>query len=349
MINLKPNAEICIMRLSAIGDVCHAVSTVQAIQKHYPNSNITWIIGKIEYQLLKDLAGISFVVFDKSQGIGAYKALRKALKGKKFDILLQMQLALRANIAAAFIPAKIKLGFSKQRSKELHSLFTNTHIQDEKGFHVLDGFRDFARAIGVKDSAPSWNLPLSDQTIEWAKAHLPKSDYIVISPAASKAERDWLIERYAEIADYCNELGYQVLLTGSPSKREKALADSIENHCTQEINNLVGKTNLSQLLIALKQAHFVLAPDSGPAHMAVTQRTPVIGLYAHSNPKRTGPYLFQDWVADAYTAKAIEVFNTTKEQLDWGLRLKGDDLMANISTEQVKLLVQSVINSINTN
>ena len=64
--------------------------------------------------------------------------------------------------------------------------------------------------------------------------------------------------------------------------------------------NLVGKTSLKELLCVLEQASLVVAPDSGPAHMAVTVGTPVIGLYAHSNPARTGPYLYQDYVVEVY-------------------------------------------------
>ncbi len=344
-IKLAEHASICIMRLSAIGDVCHAVSSVQAIQRHYPTAKITWIIGKLEYQLLKNLPNIEFVVFDKSQGWQAYKDLKQHLKNRHFDILLQMQLAFRANLAAFFIPAKIKLGFSKKRSKELHSLSVNKHISHEQGFHVLDGFRDFARAIGVADSKPQWHIPIEDQIKEWAEQQLPKEPYAVISPAASKAERDWLVEHYAAINDFCHTQGLKVIITGSASPREKTLANKITGYCQHQPINLVGKTNLQQLLLTLKEAQFVIAPDSGPAHMAVTQGTPVIGLYAHSNPRRTGPYLYPELVADAYSPLAEQTFGAAAEQLDWGLRLKGDDLMQAISLAQVEALVEKLVHS----
>ena len=62
----KNMKSLCLLRLSAIGDVCHAVAMVQAIQREYPQLPITWVIGKVEYQLLKHLPGITFVIFDKS-------------------------------------------------------------------------------------------------------------------------------------------------------------------------------------------------------------------------------------------------------------------------------------------
>ncbi|NVK22879.1 MAG: glycosyltransferase family 9 protein [Kangiellaceae bacterium] len=335
------------MRLSAIGDVCHAVSTVQAIQKQYPNASITWVIGKIEQKLLQGLAGIDFVVFDKSLGIKAYSKLKQDMRGKHFDVLLHMQLALRANIAAFFIPAKVKIGFSKARSKELHSLFVNKHIEHEQGMHVLDGFRDFARAIGVEDSSPQWNIPVDETVRHWAQEKLPAKKYIVISPAASKAERNWLNERYAAIANYCSQKGFDVVITGGPSDFEQQLALNIIKQCQHPVINLVGQTNLKQLLLTLQQAQCVIAPDSGPAHMAVTQGTPVIGLYAHSNPRRTGPYLYQQYVVDAYSELACKALQKPIQQIPWGYRLKGDHLMATIEVEQVITVLDRMIKDLN--
>ena len=120
----QPN-DICILRLSAIGDVCHAVSAVQAIQKHYPTASITLVIGKIEAALLDGLPGVKFVIFDKKQGKAAYQKLKKTFKHKQFDVLLHMQVAFRANLAASCIPAKVKVGFDWHRAKEAHSLFIN--------------------------------------------------------------------------------------------------------------------------------------------------------------------------------------------------------------------------------
>ena len=110
MLSHEPKS-ICILRLSAIGDVCHAVSAVQAIQAHYPNAKITWVLGKIEAMLLADLPGVEFVIFDKKQGKAVYQTLKNTFKGRKFDVLLHMQVALRANIAAMYIPVKTQFYF----------------------------------------------------------------------------------------------------------------------------------------------------------------------------------------------------------------------------------------------
>ena len=325
--------SLCLLRLSAIGDVCHAVAMVQAIQRQYPQLKITWVIGKLEYQLLKHLPGIEFVIFDKSQGWRSYFNLHKALKGRRFDVLLHMQVALRATLASLAISAKIRVGFDRARAKEGQWLVTNHRVEPLAEPHVLDGFMGFAKAIGVSDITPSWNIPVPQADTEFAQRQIADGEKVlIISAAASKAERNWLPERYAAVAQHAVNKGYRVILCGGPTALEKTLADDIANACSAKLDNLVGKTSLTQLLALLKRASLVLAPDTGPAHMAVTQGTPVIGLYAHSNPGRTGPYLSQQYVVSAYQEA---IASQQSGEVKWGTRAKGEHLMALISVEAV--------------
>lgn len=336
MVLSKAPQDICILRLSAIGDVCHAVSAVQAIQAHYPNARITWVIGKVEAMLLADMPGVEFVIFDKKQGKQAYKQLKQTFHNRVFDVLLHMQVALRANIAAYHIPAKVKVGFDWHRAKEGHYLFTNRRIAAHPEGHVLEGFRDFANAIGVPHYEPCWQMPVTDADKAIASELLVGLDKVfVLAPAASKAERNWLPERYAQVASHAKEQGFSVVITGGPTDMEAQLAKDIQKALSFDALNLVGKTSLKQLLCVLEQASLVLAPDTGPAHMAVTVGTPVIGLYAHSNPARTGPYLFQDYVVEVYHQNLLKQFNKTAQALPWGTRVKGKELMSQIAVDSV--------------
>ena len=332
--------SICILRLSAIGDVCHAVAAVQAIQRHHPEAKITWIIGKIEKALLDGLPGVEFVIFDKSRGKAAFKQLKSDLKHSEFDVLLHMQVALRANWAARYIRAKRKIGFDWHRAKELHALFTRERVKPQTEPHVLEGFFAFAEKIGVPTTELqqlSWSIPTSAQDEAFANEQIAKgSKTLVISPAASKKERNWLPERYAALADYAASKGFEVVLCGGPGPIDRALGDAILAHSQVPIRDLIGKTSLKQMLLLLRNASLVLAPDTGPAHMAVTQGTPVLGLYAHSNPKRTGPYLYQDYVAEVYHDNLLQQKGKDASRLKWGTRVKGADLMSQITTEQVK-------------
>jgi len=328
--------SICLLRLSAIGDVCHAVAMVQAIQKQWPSTEITWIMGKIEAQLFHDLPNVDVIVFDKKTGLKGMQAIWKQLKHKKFDALLHMQLALRASALTLGIKAKYKIGFNFKRAKEGQWLFTNKKINDTASSHVLDSFFEFAYFLGINKTTPTWNIPLSASDIKFSEnISVDNKPLFVISPAASKDERNWLIERYATVADHALTKGFQVVLCGSPAPREITLGEKIETAMTGKAINLIGKTSLKQLTAVIKQATLVLAPDSGPAHIATTQDTPVIGLYGHSNPNRTRPYLSADSVISVYEKHVQEQHGKALHELPWSARAKGNHIMEDISTEQV--------------
>ncbi len=339
-------ASLCILRLSAIGDVCHAIAVVQAIQAHWPETKITWITGKIEAQLVRQLPDINVVEFDKKAGFAGMKKVWKQLSEQRFDALLHMQAAIRASALSIGIKAKYKIGFGRNRSREAQRLFTNKRLPDTESLHVLDNFAEFAKYIGVPFDKPRWHIPLSHEEMSFAEQHLRTKPTLIISPAASKDERNWLTERYADIANYAVEQGLQVVLCGSPAPREIQLGEAISALCRHPVKNLIGKTTLMQLTALLKQAAVVIAPDTGPAHLATTQSTPVIGLYAHSNPARTGPYNNRELIASVYEQHAEDQYGQPVEKLTWGTRAKGEHLMQDISVAMVKQKLDLVLKSL---
>ncbi|MBU2979844.1 glycosyltransferase family 9 protein [Alteromonas sp. C1M14] len=333
------------MRLSAIGDCCHAAALVHRIKTHWPDAQLTWIIGKVEYQLMKTLPDVRFIVFDKKQGKAAIRQLQEAVKDEHFDALLMMQVALRANLASRVIKAKERIGFDWARSKELHWLFANKRVAPHKHAHVLDGFMDFGDALGVPaQQPPQWHIPVPAEAEEKANELAKRlGRYAVISPAASKEERNWLPERYAEVADYLRSKNVAVILCGGPANMDKSLATAILSYTGNINENLVGQTTLHEMLAILRNASLVIAPDTGPAHMATTVGTPVIGLYTHSNPRRTGPYNSLAHVASVYDECIEEQKGKGWEKLPWGSRAKGKKLMSRITTNSVVALVDQLL------
>lgn len=346
--------SLCILRLSAVGDVCHTVPVVRSIQRQWPETRITWIIGKLEASLVGDLPGIEFIIFDKSRGWRAYtqlkQDLRNQLKGQHFDALLQMQISIRSSIASLLIPADIKLGFDKDRAKDYQWLFTNARIPAKPRQHVMDGLFGFAEAIGVMDLEPHWDIPIPAEAQDFVQQHLSTNKPILaISPCSSNRARNWRnwsAEGYAEIADYVFEQhGMQVVLTGGPSALEKDYGEKISALTKHTPVNLIGQTNLKQLLAIIQRANAIITPDSGPAHMATTVGTPVIGLYVTSNPDRSGPYLSQQWVVNKYPEALQAEMGKTVNEAPWGQRVRSADAMARISIEDVTEKLDALLDS----
>ena len=77
-----PPDSICLLRLSALGDVVHVLPLVRTLQRAWPDTALTWVIGKAEHKLLEGLPGVEFVVFDKASGLAGMRAMRQALRAR---------------------------------------------------------------------------------------------------------------------------------------------------------------------------------------------------------------------------------------------------------------------------
>ena len=332
-----PPDRICVLRLSALGDVCHALPVVRTIQDAWPGTRITWILGTVENRLLGHLPDVEFVVFDKKAGLAGYRALRRQMHGRRYDALLHMQLSLRASAAAALVPARVKLGFDRARARELQWLFTNERIEARAREHVLDSLFGFTERLGIPGRSMRWDIPISESALEYARRVVPDGQpTLVVSPCSSHALRNWSPEGYAAVADHAAARhGLRVLVCGGPSPLERDYGDRIATLMRQPCVNLVGKDTLPQLLATLARATAVLTPDSGPAHMATAVGTPVIGLYAATNPARSGPYYSREWCVDCYDAAARRFRGRPAAELPWTTKIEEPGVMDLISTGDV--------------
>jgi heptosyltransferase I len=343
-------ASIALLRLSAVGDVCHTVPVLRALQDQWPNCRLTWIIGRTEASLVGDIPGVEFIRFDKKDGLGAYRNVRRAVSGHRFDALLHMQIALRSSWANLLISAKRKIGFDRHRARDWQWLFTSEKIPANPRQHVMDGLLEFARAVGADVSQPRWDIPVPEADQAFATRHIPDgSPAMIISPCSSQRARNfrnWRPERYAAVIDHAaKEHGLRTLITGGPSEREQAMAREISDQCRHAPVNLVGQTSLKQLLALIQRAETVICPDSGPAHMATAAGTPVVGLYASSNPERTGPYFSRQWCVNRYPEALRAQTGKNVDEVRWGARIRDPKVMDRIEIEDVTERLDSLLAS----
>lgn len=333
----SPPQTLCILRLSAVGDITHTLPLVRTLQQHWPRTRLSWIIGKTEYGLVYDIPGIEFIVFDKKLGWRAYQQLWRLLRNRRFDVLLHMQMSLRASLIAMLINSPIKLGFDKSRAKDLQWLFTTDRITSKPQQHVIDSFFGFAEALGMAEHHYVWNLPIPPEARQYAQQHLPASTPIlVISPCSSMAYRNWTAAGYAAVADYAQQrYGMCVVLTGGPSAIERDYAQRITSLCTTQPIDLIGKTTLKQLLAVLACARVVIAPDAGTAHLANAVGVAVIGLYATTNPERARPYSFPQYVINKYPDAIQAKFGKAVSEVPWGTRVRDAGTMERIQISDV--------------
>lgn len=327
--------SICIVRLSALGDVLMLVPLVRTLQETYPSATITWIISRPAYFLVEGMDGVEFVVIDKPNSLADYWRFYQSMRVRCFDVLLATQASFRANLLYALIRAKRKIGYDKLRAKDGHGWFMHERIAPGRD-HTLDGFLRFADALGIKKKVVRWDLPIAKADHEWARAHLPQGHgpIILVNPAASKPERSWPIDRYIETIRHMQaQWQAQVVLTGGPGAYDKTLGDIISREVS--VTNLIGQTKPKQLLAVISQATLMLCPDTGPSHMASAVGTPVIALHAVTSADVSGPYTFRHLAVDCYPEAVVQVLNKTDETNVWGTHAHGDKTMELISVQAV--------------
>ena len=331
-----PPKAICLLRFSAVGDICHTLPVVRTLQYHWPQTRIAWIIGKTEYTLVHDIDGLEFIIFDKRAGFSGYRRLHQEMRGRRFDILLHMQMSLRASLASLLVPADIRLGFDRRRATDFQWLFTNHKIPYRDNQHVMDSFFEFIRTLGVFERKLEWNIPIPQEIREAVRSNLPGGPFMVVSPCSSMAYRNWTVEGYAAVIDHALEIyGLPTVLTGGLATLEHAYGRKITQLCKHKPVNLIGGTSLKRLLAILERARVLIAPDSGPAHMAMAVNTPVIGLYATTNPDRARPYLYPELVINRYPQAVYEKHGKPVEAVPWGTRVRDAGTMERISVPDV--------------
>lgn len=343
--NGTPPATLCLLRLSALGDVCNQVPLIRAIQAAWPKTRLTWIVGKLEHRLVGDLAGVEFITLDKRSGLRGITGMRARL-AERYDVLVHSQLSVRSNLLALAVRARRRIGWDKARSREGHSLVINERIRPVAGQHQVQGFLEFARHLGVPAQEPVWDLPVPAEAHAFAEREMP-AGAVVISPCSSHPCRNWHVAGYARIADWIiANTGRPVVLTGGPTDIEHETGAAIAAAMRHTPVNLIGRDTLKQALALFRRAAAVIAPDSGPAHFAAAMGTPVVGLYAATWSKRSGPYGSLHHCVDRFAEAARGFRKAEPETLRWGTRIEQPGVMDLITEDDVIARLEPLLKSL---
>jgi heptosyltransferase I len=296
--------SICIVMMSAVGDAVHVLPVINALKRTNPRTRITWVLQPAPAALVRGHRSVDeIIVFDRARGLGAFADVGRELTKRQFDLVINLQVYFKAGIVTATTKAPVKLGFDRARARDLNWLFTNRKIPAGPVQHVQDQYFEFLTALGVSPEPVEWDLGPWPQEREWQNGFKSSIDRPIASivVGTSKPEKDWIPERWAEVADALHEeFGMQVVLVGGKSERELAGERIVMDRAKHKPRSELG-SGLRNLVSILDSSALVLSPDTGPLHMTVALDRPVISLMGYTNPKRTGPYRrFQDLIVDAY-------------------------------------------------
>ena len=294
--------RVGIVMLSALGDAVHVLPLLTAIKRQWPDSEITWVTQPGPAELVRGHPALDrLVVFRRDQGWAAFprvvSQVRREVGPAPFDVLLDLQVYLKAGVITGLLPARSKLGFDRARARDLNWLFTTDKIPAHTGVqHVQDQYFEFLTALGVAIEPPIWNLG------PWpGDPDPPDGRYAALVIGTSRPPKDWVADRWAVVADCLYQrYGVVPVLVGGNSDREKATAAAILAAARAPVRSALG-SGLRPLISILRGAQLVVSLDTGPLHMAVALERPVVSLIGYNDPRVVGPYRrYADLVVNAF-------------------------------------------------
>ena len=333
--------EIAIVMLSALGDAVHVLPVVNALKRTWPQSRITWVIQPVPHQLVNGHENVDeFVLFRRRRGADAWRSyveLSRTLGDRRFDLLINLQVYLKAGLITSVMKADVKLGFDRRRARDMNWLFTTHRIPARPTGHVQDQYFEFLEHLGIDPRPVEWRLRITPEERAAQREYFAAFDRPVagVVVGTSKLEKNWAPERYARLLEALEiDFGMQPVLLGGPAPAERAAAERVMRETRARAVDALAD-DVRRLLWLLDGSALVISPDTGPLHIARALDRPVVGLYGYTNPKRYGPYQRPEQVVDGYARFAGEDYSLSQKY-----RADGMD---RVSVEMVLAGVQRVL------
>ncbi len=283
--------NILVVRTDRIGDVVLTTPAIEALRVFYPNARISILVTPQTKDIVEENPFLDeVIVYDmkgKNRGFLGFWSFVFDLRKRKFDLAINYHLKKRTNslLFHAGIPARIgfknkKLGFLLTRQ------FPDPRINGLS--HEFEYCLDLLKYLGVDISSDYHVLvSIKKESEQWVKKIFEEKDIslnekiVVVHPGASCISKRWSADRFAEIIDLIyKQYNVKTILIGA--KDNRVVSDRILSRATAPVIDLTGQTTISQLISVLKQSCLLISNDSGPVHLAVGVKTPVISIFGRN-------------------------------------------------------------------
>lgn len=294
-----------------MGDILHALPAVTALRETHPRWIIDWVVeprwsallsaqtgsgernpktqplvDRLHFAATKDWRKAPF----SSQTRREIGNLRRSLKEARYDVVIDLQGALRSSILGSMAGSRRRIGEANPREKAARFFFTD--LIPTHGAHVIEQDLELAEAIAGDELSPVRPaLPFDPAAEAWAEEMLPSSGRpsILINPGAGWGAKRWPVERYAAVARSLIDRGFHILINTGPG--EEPLAAAILEQVGDRASAITLLTcKLAELIAATRRVALAIAGDTGPLHLACALGRPVVGIYGPTDPSRNGPF-----------------------------------------------------------
>ena len=303
--------NVGIVKLSALGDIVHALPVAAALRALVPSASITWVVERRHAAVLRQHPAVDDLVLvdthawrrarradDLAAAAREIAAVRRRLRAAKLDVALDLQGNVKSGALTCATRAPLRIGFSAGWCREpINVIFTNRRVRPPgSAAHIVDQYLALLAPLGVDaGSKPvAFHLP-SDAAAERAideffkaSALTPRDRVVVLNPGAGHPRKRWPIERFAEVAKRLATADARVLVVWGPG--EETLARPIVEAGPRGLTLLAPPTDLDALIALLRRTSVIVSADSAPLHLGAALGVACVGLFGPTSPRRNGPY-----------------------------------------------------------
>ena len=297
---MKDIKSVLVVKLSAIGDVIHALPVSYAIKETYPEAKVTWVVEPPAYDILKDNPYIdNIIVFEKKK----FKSMRgffknygpftKILNADKYDASLDLQGLFKSAAIAWSAKAPIRLGTCNMR--EMSHKVSRPVVGPNANGHIVERYLDVVRELGCQVNKVVFPMEISQRDQQAAEGAMQQAGirmenpYVVLAVGANWPNKRWPTRYYAKLSDWLYDRKIIPVIIGG-GMLDSTLAGEIDAEAEIPPIILVGKTTLKQLAHVIKNAKAVVGGDTGPVHLAAGLGVPTVMVMGPTDANRNGPY-----------------------------------------------------------
>ena len=285
--------KICIVKLSAMGDIIHAMVVLQFIKKHLPDSQIDWIVEDGFKGVLENNPNIDNILPVNLKSIKKRKLnifsqikLLNTYAQNRYDIVIDAQGLIKSAIVAKIVGGRVVgskiVGFDKDSTREgIASWFYDEGVDIAYDKNVID------RNIKLINDALKLNINKEDilnkepflfskskGTCASALSSRKNKNNILFIVGASKPNKMYPKELFVDLAKNLTEYNIEVVWA---SDEEKEIANYLEQNGTNI--KICKKLNLDELKSKIKHSSLIIGADTGPTHMAWALNIPSITIF----------------------------------------------------------------------
>jgi heptosyltransferase-1 len=269
---MSERLNILVIRLSAMGDVIHALPAVASLKASFPQSRVSWIIKPVWAPLIENNPSVDEIIPFERTARGVAAVLRR-LRATRFDLVIDYQGLLQTGILAGVARAKQVIGLHRSQAREpLASLFYSQRVRTVAK-HRVDQCIELASAAGAATLVHEFPLPEGR-----AEGTLPEGRFVLACPLAGWGSKQWPLDYYTEVA---RELPVPLVVNGPPSSAAQL---------AQVRGAILHQSGLPGLIHATRRAQAVIGVDSGPLHLAAALGKPGVAIFGPTDPASHGPY-----------------------------------------------------------